>query len=110
MKVFISLFVFLLFVGNTYAGKPDVFFRIASHSFRIIFRIFSKNPELRDMVKEGRWGDLLTAFVSWLTSPVGIIFLACVLLSIGYGIWTWNKERQNQQNSVEKADPPKDAE
>lgn len=33
MKVFISLFVFLLFVGNTYAGKADVFFRDASHSF-----------------------------------------------------------------------------
>lgn len=60
---------------------------------------------MRDMVKEGRWGDLLTTIVTGV-----IIFLACVLLSIGYGIWTWNKERQNQQNDIENTDPPKDAE
>ena len=65
----------------------------------------NKNPEVRDMVKEGRWGDLLTTFITGV-----IIFLAFVaLLSIGYGIWAWNKDRQKKQNSIEKANPPKDA-
>ena len=102
MKIFISLFAFLLFIGNTYAGKIDTFYSVASHAFYT----FNKNPEVRDMVKEGRWGDLLTTFITGV-----IIFLAFVaLLSIGCEIWTWNKDRQKKQNSVEKADPPKDAE
>ena len=102
MKIFISLFDFLLFIGNTYAGKIDTFYRVASHAFYT----FNKNPEVRDMVKEGRWGDLLTTFITGV-----IIFLAFVaLLSNGSEIWTWNKDRQKKQNSVEKADPPKDAE
>ena len=101
MKIYFPLFAFLLFIGNTYAGKIDTFYRVASHAFYT----FNKNPEVRDMVKEGRWGDLLTTFITGV-----IIFLACVLLSIGYGIWTWNKERQNQQNDIENTNPPKDAE
>ncbi len=98
MKVFISLFVFLLFVGNTYAGKIDTF-------TRVVFLIL-KNRKVQDMIKEGRWGDLLITIVTGV-----IIFLVFgALLSIGCEIWTWNKDRQKKQNSVEKADPPKDAE
>lgn len=51
-------------------------------------------------------GRLLTTIVTGV-----IIFLAFVaLLYIGCEIWTWNKDRQKKQNSVEKADPPEDAE
>lgn len=102
MKIFISLFAFLLFIGNTYAGKIDTFYRVASHAFYT----FNKNPEVRDMVKEGRWGDLLTTFITGV-----IIFLAFVaLLSIGCEIWTWNKDRQKKQNDIENTNPPEDAE
>ena len=53
--------------------------------------------------------ECLVDIIDFLRVVRGIGYLIFVLAFIGYGIWVWNKDRQKKQNSVEKADPPKDA-
>lgn len=54
--------------------------------------------------------ECLVDIIDFLRVVRGIGYLIFVLAFIGYGIWAWNKDRQNQQNDIENTDPPKDAE